>query len=109
MAWQIWKNRCSKVFKDSGYHKEMNIHEIVQIYNEWKQRNNEDTWVQPTMQRVITWKLLSGDRVKINTDGSYLPDSNIIVSRGILRDKNSTWLEGFSCNLGRGSVLEAEL
>lgn len=44
---------------------------------------------------------------KINKNGSRDPNNRNIVS-GLLRDKHGNWIRGFGCNLGKGTVLEAE-
>lgn len=55
----------------------------------------------------VHWSLLLSARYNLNVDGSCKTNSWKIIAGGLLRD--STWICGFSANIGTGNIAEAEL
>ncbi|MBA0772505.1 hypothetical protein Gotri_007864 [Gossypium trilobum] len=47
--------------------------------------------------------------MQLRTNGSVKVDSSFAVVGGTLRDNHGVWIIGFSCQLGRCSILEVEL
>lgn len=63
-----------------------------------------------TMDPVcFTWTSPPTSFAKLNVDGSFLPNSSVMGSGGIIRDTNGDWVVGFSCFEGNGNVLMAKL
>jgi ribonuclease HI len=58
--------------------------------------------------RLIGWKPLVGDWIKLNTDGAC-KDGNVAGCGGILRNNAGEWRGGFAKHLGKCSAYVAEL
>ncbi|XP_057443884.1 uncharacterized protein LOC130736046 [Lotus japonicus] len=56
----------------------------------------------------LHWSLPSQDFIKLNSDGSYKEDVNIMGGGGILRDNQGNWIAGFTSSQSEGSPFLAE-
>lgn len=57
----------------------------------------------------VSWIRPSPGYVKLNVDGSLRGESGYAAAGGVVRDENGLWLQGFTCKLGRCSVIITEL
>ncbi|KAJ1421739.1 Ribonuclease H-like superfamily [Sesbania bispinosa] len=60
-------------------------------------------------EALVRWMFPNPGWVKINVDGSVRQDQNRAGCGGVFRGVDGNWVLGFSVNMGRGSVLFAEL
>uniref|UniRef100_A0A2N9HWM1 Reverse transcriptase domain-containing protein n=1 Tax=Fagus sylvatica TaxID=28930 RepID=A0A2N9HWM1_FAGSY len=63
----------------------------------------------PKVETLIGWTPPPTGFVKLNTNGSVLHNPGHASSRGLLRDSNGNWIQGFSHFLGITNSLVAEL
>ena len=63
------------------------------------------------MQRIslVRWQKPPKGWIKLNADGSMHGDSMTKGARAVLRNEDGVWIQGYSVNLGRCSIEEAEL
>ncbi|RYR15709.1 hypothetical protein Ahy_B04g072625 [Arachis hypogaea] len=58
---------------------------------------------------LIRWYPPDADYLKINVDGSFYAHNGNAAYGGVVRDNLGKFLKGFACNLGRCSIIHAEL
>ncbi|KAK2655069.1 hypothetical protein Ddye_008121 [Dipteronia dyeriana] len=54
----------------------------------------------------VSWSPPSPDWVKLNVDGSMMPESEAIFVGGVVRGHRKSWMVGFSLNKSMGSILK---
>ncbi|XP_019422997.1 PREDICTED: uncharacterized protein LOC109332471 [Lupinus angustifolius] len=75
----------------------------------WKWRHLEQGLTLENDLPLLHWCFPAEGKIKLNVDGSYTRDSNIMGVGGLLRDHVGKWLSGFSANYGEGSSILAKL
>ncbi|KAH0719717.1 hypothetical protein KY290_004632 [Solanum tuberosum] len=83
----------------------------VQNPNNWQYVTNVHHVRQIDAPRYISWSFPPSGYIKINVDGSFMPNSGLAGYGGIARDDRGRWLGGFVGRLGvvTKSCLTAEL
>ncbi|KAH0721913.1 hypothetical protein KY289_004957 [Solanum tuberosum] len=83
----------------------------VQNANNWQYVTNVHHVRQIDAPRYISWSFPPFGYIKINVDGSFMPNSGLAGYGGIARDDRGRWLGGFVGRLGvvTKSCLTAEL
>lgn len=58
---------------------------------------------------LINWKFPPTCTVKVNLDGRCLGNPGPMGFRGVARDDQGNWLQGFAGFIGKATILKAEL
>ncbi|BFG20702.1 hypothetical protein CerSpe_069760 [Prunus speciosa] len=107
--WFVWKWRCKVVF-EQNFSTPPNSRQIIMNYAmDWFTVCNHTPDLVVKHLVHLHWTAPKCGICKINTDGSRKTETGCIGAGGILRDSTGKWLNGFSVNLGIGTILEAEL
>nr|GMD70526.1 putative ribonuclease H-like domain-containing protein [Ipomoea batatas] len=82
--------------------------ESSEVKEAFQNRKKPGNIAGKSMRSFLRWIKPMDGWYKLNTDGSRDAQSGKIGCGGVLRDSNGDWIWGFSCNLGEGSIMEAE-
>ncbi|XP_026377561.1 uncharacterized protein LOC113271854 [Papaver somniferum] len=98
-AWQIWKNRCDKLFRNESPNKWITLSNIRWVIRQCENEQGQNKQVRP---KNNNWKPPANNQLKINIDASF---DNVTKKFGIgliARDSagKSRGIRGKSCNGG---------
>ncbi|KAE8695666.1 hypothetical protein F3Y22_tig00110694pilonHSYRG00195 [Hibiscus syriacus] len=109
MIWRLWKQRNCFVFQGQVW----STQEIIRSTLAWARTIRHQP--QPTQRSLDQnrirkqWKPPNMEVLKVNTDGVVSPRASVAASGGVIRDSEGRWILCFTRNIGRCSVLHAEL
>ncbi|KAF7836148.1 ribonuclease H [Senna tora] len=107
LCWN-WRNTKQK---DLEFEFPLEAHRII-LY---QAKTRAHAWIGDAAQPATRigdspgWIKLEGDWVKLNVDGAVSQETGFAGCGGVLRNCNGCWVKGFMCNLGKTSVICAEL
>ncbi|XP_048422575.1 uncharacterized protein LOC125469371 [Pyrus x bretschneideri] len=107
--WYCWKGRNNLVFNDGQQPPVSPQKFIFQFARDWYDANKCSSSKPPRQIISIHWIHPPIGRYKINTDGSCKDPFRHISAGGLIRNSEGDWIKGFAANLGRGTIMEAEL
>ncbi|KAL4360801.1 hypothetical protein GQ457_04G012650 [Hibiscus cannabinus] len=108
-CWLLWKDRCTSIFDSDNAPTEDILTRGLRLAAEYSSgcakatgQISLDTMLQSWSRPPLGW-------VKVNADASVnLADGKAAIGC-VIRDENGNWIQGFARNVGRCSVLLAEL
>ena len=107
--WWVWVWRNQMIFSNEPYSIEGLVRSIQASHDDYLTHCSTPSLARRHARLIATWRPPPAGKVKLNTDGSALPDSQSIGSGGLLRDNKGDWIRGFSSFDGVGDPLLAEL
>ncbi|KAJ1418065.1 Ribonuclease H domain [Sesbania bispinosa] len=109
--WVIWKSRNACVFEAEEFSSDKIFKQIHYHVDPVIQQQGVGTLLGRPRYReeLVRWSFPIPGWIKVNVDGSLRQGSNRAGCGGVFRGADGKWILGFSMNLGRGSVLFAEL
>lgn len=108
----LWKRRNNYIFNGEAEGAVGVVHSVLR-----QARNISNVWVKFPLHAEDSGCELDeikqlkpkAEVVKLNVDITGSNDSNLFYRGGLFRDSKGTWIKGFNINLGRTSILEADL
>ncbi|KAM1599401.1 hypothetical protein ACFXTN_021985 [Malus domestica] len=107
--WYCWKRRNTFLFNNGQQPPVSPLKVIFQFARDWYDANKCPSSKPPRQIISIHWIRPPIGRYKINTDGSCKDPFSHISAGGLIRNSEGDWINGFAANLGRETVMEAEL
>ncbi|KAL4368559.1 hypothetical protein GQ457_05G007400 [Hibiscus cannabinus] len=107
-CWLLWKNRCCRIMGSDYMHYEELLARGNRLLDECIRtfsgsRNSE------RRGPLLIWKRPASGWIKVNVDAAVNVLDQRAVVGGVYRDSDGEWRYGFSRNIGRCSVVLAEL
>lgn len=112
-CWLLWKWRNKKIF-DPNFVMPSDPLKVVEwwvgmILRAYEKEGKGRMSGAGNEEIHIRWWPPERDWVKVNTDATFDKDTGLMACGGLVRDSDGRWLGGFSKNLSKGSIFEAEI
>ncbi|CAA0811235.1 Polynucleotidyl transferase- ribonuclease H-like superfamily protein [Striga hermonthica] len=112
-AWKLWKWRNEFIFQGTRRTGIEGVQEISTYVEGLERLVANDRKLgglgQLRMERWIRWEKPPEGWVKVNSDGSFSPQTGLGTAGGLIRDEHGSWKGGFTVKLGACSIMAAEL
>ncbi|CAL9008460.1 unnamed protein product [Prunus brigantina] len=82
---------------------------ILKAAREWSSRAYAPRSKTSKTQVSLAWKPPVAGCFKLNVDGSRKSSNGNIGAGGVIRNSVGDWITGFTANLGKGQILDAEI
>ncbi|GLU12078.1 hypothetical protein SLE2022_287860 [Rubroshorea leprosula] len=108
-VWELWKCRNRLVFKGEHLPAATLCDAICAYAQDTYRAMACNIFVKSQAPRWISWQPPVPPFYKLNTDGSRLQETGLASAGGVVRDHLGAFIQGFSMNIGLGSISLAEL
>ncbi|CAN1743077.1 Putative ribonuclease H protein At1g65750 [Linum perenne] len=112
-CWFLWKARNEWLFTGNNQTATALVYRIegwvLQVNSAKCQQDSIGVRKQTYVQRDIAWGPGEAGRVILNTDGSVYPGDGSAAAGGLIRNSDGRYLLAFCANLGKASIMKAEL
>ncbi|BFG29433.1 hypothetical protein CerSpe_157060 [Prunus speciosa] len=108
-CWYLWKWRNQFVFCEEEPLPFRPSTTILKAANEWSSNAFVTQAKTPKTLVSLAWEPPATGGFKLNVDGSRKNSNGAIGAGGVIRDSTGDWVTGFTVNLGKGQILEAEI
>ncbi|XP_024155779.1 uncharacterized protein LOC112163738 [Rosa chinensis] len=97
LLWSFWKNRNEKLWKNRSQTSPGLVASSMAWYEEYMQANKPCTTTTSVQQKASKlWLAPSGEKVKLNVDGAFLPNLQFGGTGGVLHNSLGQFLAAFS-------------
>ncbi|XP_057442557.1 uncharacterized protein LOC130734228 [Lotus japonicus] len=93
--WGIWKWRCNMVLDDRPWPLEIAWRKLQHDHDDFIRFLQHDMFENGQGMLHKGWRPPQTGFLKLNTDGSYLPETARMGGGGLLRDSAGKWVQGF--------------
>ncbi|BFG33690.1 hypothetical protein CerSpe_199640 [Prunus speciosa] len=108
-CWYIWKWRNNYVFNDEEELPFKPLNCILTNANDWFANAYGPNSKSIRVPVSLVWDPPGFGYFKLNIDGSRNSDTGAIGAGGVIRNSDGEWIAGFSVNLGKGQIIDAEI